>query len=174
MNNFIAIGFAGMVVAVSVVQTINYGNTIENNSAMATQTSTIKSSNSIPSTIDSLVNRFIEKNRFFDGITITSAIASNSAINNKALEITKGVTNDLEKAQDIYLWIANNINYSNSLEKSVENNEDLTAAKLGAISNKPYVYKSNNGEEWTISPQDYFNSSNFSETHRNGTVVGQW
>lgn len=135
MKKSIALIFTGLTIAAALSQTVNFNNFMStpNNIVESGGNSSTYENNSSNSNIGSFANRFIDKNQLFDGITISQAVVSNSAINKKALEITKGATNDLQKAQDIYLWIADNITYSKAEANKVTNNESVPATKLGAI-----------------------------------------
>lgn len=48
---------------------------------------------------------------YYNGVTLDEGIKSTEEINNKALEITRNVEGDREKAKKLYAWIGSNISY---------------------------------------------------------------
>lgn len=259
MKKSIALIFTGLTIAAAISQTVNFNSFINTPNNVVTLSGHSNSYQNNDGNIKGFVNRFINSNQLFDGITISQAVKSNEAINKKALEITAGAKNDLQKAKDIYLWIADNITYSKSEANKVTSNKTVAASKLGAIgtfenrsgiclgyaslytamaranglqvreiygqgftgkkweghmwnqvyipslakwinvdstfanaffkaeknvgvqynpmgvlNNGNYIYVAENGQQWIIQSQDYFNSPNFFSTHKGAKIVGQW
>lgn len=48
---------------------------------------------------------------YYNGVTLDEGIKSSEDIDKKALEITKGISHDKEKAKKIYAWVGSNISY---------------------------------------------------------------
>lgn len=48
---------------------------------------------------------------YYNGVTLDEGIKSSEDIDNKALEITKGLSSDREKAKKLYAWVGSNIRY---------------------------------------------------------------
>lgn len=48
---------------------------------------------------------------YYNGVTLDEGIKANKDINEKALEITRGLESDREKAQALYSWVGSNITY---------------------------------------------------------------
>ncbi|NLK93695.1 MAG: transglutaminase domain-containing protein [Clostridiales bacterium] len=68
---------------------------------------------------------------YYNGITVEEGIKSNDQIKNKAIELTKNSTNDLEKAKIIYNWITRNIKYDD--EKAAKISDNPYSLESGAI-----------------------------------------
>lgn len=70
----------------------------------------------------------------YNGITVDDGIRSNEEINKKAIEITKNIQNEREKAEVLYNWVGSNIKYDNEKAKKVLDNTDIrNIPKGGAI-----------------------------------------
>ena len=68
---------------------------------------------------------------YYNGVTLSQGVKSDSAINEKALEITRNAKTDLEKARIIYAWIGSNITYDDKKAEEVMNGDKNV--KSGAI-----------------------------------------
>lgn len=82
-------------------------------------------------TVASLEDRNIRLIRYFNGMTLTEAIKSNDDIDATARVIVGKTTDDREKAQLLYTWIAENISYDE--EKAVAVSKDASSVSSGAI-----------------------------------------
>lgn len=72
-----------------------------------------------------------EGNILVNGTKIASQLKSDAAIATTAKEITSGCSNDYQKAQAIYVWVARNMYYSKAEENTVLNGSKTT--NCGAI-----------------------------------------
>lgn len=69
---------------------------------------------------------------YYNGVTLNQAIKSDSAIDDKAQEIVKGDSNDIEKARALYNWIGNNITYNTEKANEITQ-DDGKGVESGAI-----------------------------------------
>ncbi|MGL4989664.1 MAG: transglutaminase domain-containing protein [Sarcina sp.] len=76
---------------------------------------------------------WIDTNLIEDGTNLSSAIESNSSINNMATEITKNDKTNIEKVQSIYQWIAYNITYDKKEDTALSNGSSLPTGEISAI-----------------------------------------
>ncbi|MGL4848420.1 MAG: transglutaminase domain-containing protein [Clostridium sp.] len=83
--------------------------------------------------IKSGVLQDIENGRivYYNGVTLSEGVKSDSAINEMAKEITKNDTTDLEKAKTIYEWVGSHITYDNEKASLVMSGD--RKLKSGAI-----------------------------------------
>lgn len=68
---------------------------------------------------------------YYNGVTLKEGVESNSAINNKAREITANLKTDREKARAIYTWIGTHIKYDDFKAEKVMGKNNVTNS--GAI-----------------------------------------
>ena len=70
----------------------------------------------------------------YNGITVDDGIRSNEEIDKKAIELTKNIPNEREKAEILYNWVGSNIKYDDDKAKKVLGNTDIrNIPKGGAI-----------------------------------------
>lgn len=62
---------------------------------------------------------------YFNGVTLTEAVKFDENIESFALEITKGLDTDRQKAYAIYDWIRNNIEYDDEKAENIVNDTSL-------------------------------------------------
>ncbi|MGL5067460.1 MAG: transglutaminase-like domain-containing protein [Sarcina sp.] len=63
-----------------------------------------------------------EGNILVNGTKIASQLQSDPAIAQMAKSITNSTSNDYQKAQDLYVWVARNLHYSTAKENEIVNN----------------------------------------------------
>ncbi|MGL5416851.1 MAG: transglutaminase domain-containing protein [Clostridium sp.] len=68
---------------------------------------------------------------YYNGVTLSEGVKSDNAINEKAKEITRNDTTDLEKAKSIYEWVGSHITYDNEKAKLIMSGD--RNLKSGAI-----------------------------------------
>lgn len=93
------------------------------------------------SSIEELINKFDYKSNGFineitiyNGTTIDEGIKSNDEIDTKAVQLTRSASSDREKAEILYEWIGNNIEYDNAKAEIVLSGvERKKMPKSGAI-----------------------------------------
>ncbi|MGL4990748.1 MAG: transglutaminase-like domain-containing protein [Sarcina sp.] len=69
---------------------------------------------------------------YYNGVTLSEAVKSDTAINDMAKQITQGDITDLEKARAIYNWIGNNIVYNEAKAQEITR-DNGKGVKSGAI-----------------------------------------
>lgn len=70
-------------------------------------------------------------------------------------------------------WVNVDTTFASSFAQS-EKEENIALDPYGIFVNKTAIYTSDNGSQWKISPEDYFGSQNFSQTHKDGEILSQW
>lgn len=70
-------------------------------------------------------------------------------------------------------WINVDTTFASSFAES-EKEDNIALDPYGIFVNKTAVYTSENGNQWKISPADYFGSQNFSQSHKDGEILSQW
>ena len=69
---------------------------------------------------------------YYNGVTLSQAVKSNEAIKEKAQELVKNDSTDIEKASSLYNWIGNNIQYDDIKAEEITRN-DGKGVTSGAI-----------------------------------------
>lgn len=69
---------------------------------------------------------------YYNGVTLDQGVRSNNEINEKAINLTKKLKSDREKAKKLYEWIGTNIEYDDFKAEKVLNAEKVNDS--GAIS----------------------------------------
>lgn len=70
----------------------------------------------------------------YNGVTIDEGTKSNNDIDNKAIQLTEGISSEREKARALYEWIGSNIEYDNEKAEVVLDDSDRSKMpESGAI-----------------------------------------
>lgn len=84
---------------------------------------------------DEVVENFLPANKiiiYYNGVTLEEGIKSTDEIDEYAKELTKNVSNDMDKSRILYSWIGSNIEYDYDRAEKALNNEKVEDS--GAIS----------------------------------------
>ena len=84
---------------------------------------------------DEIVENFLPTSNiiiYYNGVTLDEGVKSTNEIDEKAKELTSGVTNDMDKARILYSWIGSNLEYDYDRAEKALNNEKVENS--GAIS----------------------------------------
>lgn len=78
---------------------------------------------------------------YYNGVTLSEAVKSDTAINDMAKEITQGDSTDLEKARAIYNWIGSNIVYNEAKAQEItrDNGKGIKSGAIVAFNTKTGV-----------------------------------
>lgn len=123
---FLSIIFVGII---TYNNTIGIYNTVEifNENKIYIELSDILS-RSTGKLTEEIVEKFLPTSNiiiYYNGVTLEEGIKSTDEIDAMAKELTKNVTNDMDKARILYSWIGSNLNYDYDRAKKALNNEKL-------------------------------------------------
>ncbi|WP_294385050.1 transglutaminase-like domain-containing protein [uncultured Clostridium sp.] len=74
---------------------------------------------------------------YYNGVTLEEGIKSTDKIDTMAMELTKNVTNDIDKARILYSWIGSNLQYDyDRAEKALNNEKVEDSGAITAFNNR--------------------------------------
>ena len=78
---------------------------------------------------------------YYNGVTLAEAIKGDAAIKDKAQELVKGDSTDLEKARSLYNWVGNNIQYDDAKAEEITRNQGkgVTSGAIQAFNTREGV-----------------------------------
>ena len=78
---------------------------------------------------------------YYNGVTLSQAIKSDKAIKEKAQELVKNDSTDIEKARSLYNWVGNNIQYDDAKAEEItrNNGKGVTSGAIEAFKTREGV-----------------------------------